>query len=262
MRNLLSANFLRLRKGRLFWGLLAGMFAYGLYKVIRGRLVRPDYEQMLILFDHAEYIGWFMAVFIPFFLGPEHTDNAIRNKVLGGHTRLSIYLSHLITTVLASFCFCAAYMLPVWGLGGVLLVPPNPIFTFSAQGEIAYIMLAILAMGMAFCAFYTAVILNDSHKAGALAACLLISLITRFLMGRLHAWLYNAYYGGLPDKTIWYPIGRFMLDFLPFGQANWLSRAPGHSDFMRLEPLLLMSLLFTAVSTTIGATLFRKKDLK
>lgn len=261
MNQLLSANLFRLRKNKLFWGLLAVMFVYGLRMVIHGRLLRSDYEQIFIIFDHAEYIVWLMAVFIPFFLGPDHTDNTIRNKVLGGHTRLSIYLAHLTTTVLASFCFCAAYMLPVWGLGSVILVPPNPIF--HTQGEIAYIMLAILAMGMAFCAFYTAVVLNDPHKARALVVCVLTSLVLRFAMGRLHVWLHNTFSGGFSSYNVWYSIGQFVLDFLPFGQADWLSRAPGYPlDFTRLWRLPLLSLLFTAASTAAGAFLFHRKDLK
>ena len=267
MANLLSANFLRLKKSKLFWGLLAGMLAYGLYRVIRGHLVRPDYEQELILFDHAEYIVWFMAVFTSFFLGPDHTDKTIRNKVLGGHTRLTIYLAHLTTTVLVSFCFCAAYMLPVWGLGRVLLVPPNPLF--HSPGEIPYIMLAILAMSMAFCAFYTAVVLNDCNKAGALMVCILTALVLRFVMDRLFVWLRSNpefLYDGYPNPQypgVWHPIGRFVLDFLPSGQAERLSRATGyHGEEMQLERMPLLSLLFTAVSTGFGYALFRKKDLK
>ena len=265
MNQLLSANLFRLRKSKLFWGLLALMLAYALYLVIRRRLLLPDFEQEALLFNHAEYIVWFMAVIVPFFLGTEHTDNTIRRKILGGHTRLSIYLAHLTTVILVSFCFCAAYMLPVWGLGSVLLVPPSS----SSQGEIAYIMLAILAMSMAFCAFYTAVVLNYSNKAGALVVCVLTAFVLRLVMGRLFSWLHNHpefLHDGSPNPQypgVWHSFGQCVLDFLPSGQAERLSRATGYpAEAMRLERLPLLSLLFTAVSTAIGSVLFQRKDLK
>ena len=84
-----AANFLRLRKNKLFWGLLA--FSAGF-----GALVAFNYYEMSqiepITLDGAFFIYpmtacILTAVFIPLFLGREYSDSTIRNKVSAGCSR-------------------------------------------------------------------------------------------------------------------------------------------------------------------------------
>lgn len=101
MWNLLCANFFRLRKSVLFWGLLGVMFALGTaftLQHIQYQLQRGTRFYLTIdLFSYALLLGFGMAVFIPLFFGAEHSDGAMRNKLTAGHLRVSIYLTHLIT---------------------------------------------------------------------------------------------------------------------------------------------------------------------
>ena len=88
MRNLLSANFLRLRKSMLFWGCLILMLLLGAGFSLYCFLDRRTYETFgvgyvsnldPVLFRYALLIGILMAVFVPLFFGMEYSDGAIRN---------------------------------------------------------------------------------------------------------------------------------------------------------------------------------------
>lgn len=128
MWNLLCANFFRLRKSVLFWGLLGVMFALGTaftLQHIQYQLQRGTRFYLTIdLFSYALLLGFGMAVFIPLFFGAEHSDGAMRNKLTAGHLRVSIYLTHLITGAAVSALAAAAYVLPVFVLGLFFFEPP------------------------------------------------------------------------------------------------------------------------------------------
>ena len=88
MRNLLAANFFRLRKSALFWGLLA--FSAGF-----GALIAFNYYEMSrmepIALDGAFFVypltaSVLTAVFVPLFFGRDYSDRAIRNKVAAGRS--------------------------------------------------------------------------------------------------------------------------------------------------------------------------------
>ena len=123
MRNLLAANLLRLRKNKLFWGLLA--FSAGF-----GALVAFNYYEMSqiepITLDGAFFIYpmtacILTAVFIPLFLGREYSDSTIRNKVSAGCSRFLVYAANLLTAAAASLLFCAAHMIAVTVVGTPLI---------------------------------------------------------------------------------------------------------------------------------------------
>ena len=117
MRNLLSANFLRLRKSGLFWGLLGVMFAFGVFFTLQhlNHYLKwgAKFYLTIDLFTYALLLGFGMAAFIPLFFGAEYSDGAVRSKLTVGHTRLSIYLSHLITSIAVAISAALAYVLPV-----------------------------------------------------------------------------------------------------------------------------------------------------
>ena len=111
MRNLLSANFLRLRKSGIFWFLLLVLFAFGLLTTLQRVIDQMQWKWntrfylTVDLFVYALFLGFGMAAFIPLFFGAEYSDGAIRNKLIIGHSRLSVYLSHLITSVAVAALF-------------------------------------------------------------------------------------------------------------------------------------------------------------
>lgn len=98
MSNLLSANFSRLFKNKVFWLCMIAMFASAVLLVIShyNRMVLyEDYETKYTLdqvyFQFASFIGIICAVLTSFFLGTEYSDGTIRNKIIVGKTRTAIY---------------------------------------------------------------------------------------------------------------------------------------------------------------------------
>ncbi len=279
MRNLLSANLLRLRKSRLFWGLLLLLFGLGVLFTLR-RLADQvrwsawgaqgaRYYLTVDLFTYALFLGFGMAAFIPLFFGAEYSDGAIRNKLIAGHSRLSIYLSHLITSVVAALCAAGAYVLPVLAVGFFIYEPPA-----LEAGTLALLVLGTLVLLAAYCALYTLVTMNCSRKSTAAVICLLGMLALYIVSGNVEIPLMHPEYlnwvvteagemiPGDPNPRYVGGMERVVLetlqDLLPTGQSLQYMRA----DVAHPARLPLYALIDVAAFTAIGAALFRKKDLK
>ena len=52
----------------------------------------------------------FTALFTCLHLGRDYTDGIVRNKIIAGHSRLSIYFSYLITQIAATVFLCVIYI--------------------------------------------------------------------------------------------------------------------------------------------------------
>lgn len=279
MTKLLSANLLRLRKSMLFWGCLILMLLLGAGFTLQRYWEQAAYAQFgqlsyldEVLFRHGLLIGIVMAVFVPLFFGTEYSDGALRNKMVVGHSRLSIYFANLITAVAASFTFCAAYILAVLALGVPLL---NGIRL--AEAQCALFMLGTLALAAAFSALYTFVAMLCARKAASAVACILGVFLLLFagiyINSRLNAPEFLREYSIAADGQVveeepkpnpQYPRGmerevyQFLYDFLPGCQSIQ------YGDMSVENPALLAaySLGILVVSAGAGAALFQRKDLK
>lgn len=113
MSKLLSAGFIRLRKDKIFWISLIFMFGAGVFfPVMRYMDMRQaGYINNIDngFFVCALFAGIVMAVFCSLFIGTEYSDGTIRNKVVIGQKRTSIYLSNLIICAIVSVVMCAAF---------------------------------------------------------------------------------------------------------------------------------------------------------
>lgn len=125
MRNLLSANFARLRRSRLFWIMEAGVFAWGVlaYYLLKVN-TRNGYafdSGNSYFFNEMTFIGITTACFSGFFIGTEYSDGAMRNKLSVGHSRVKVYLANLITILCAGLAQFAAYTLAAVTVGNALV---------------------------------------------------------------------------------------------------------------------------------------------
>ncbi len=279
MIKLLSANLLRLKKSILFWSCIILMLLLGAGFTLQRyweQVAYAEFGQLSyldeVLFRHGLLIGIVAAVFVPMFFGMEYSDGAIRNKMVVGHSRLSIYFANLITAVVSSLAFCAAYILAVLALGvpllnGIRLTPP----------QCALFMLGTLALAAAFSALYTFVAMLCTRKAASAVVCILGVFLLLFagiyINSRLNApeFLreYSIAHDGQvveeePEPNPQYVRGterevyQFLYDFLPGCQSIQ------YGDMSAENPALLAaySLVIFAASTGTGAALFRRKDLK
>lgn len=276
MRNLLSANFLRLKRSVLFWALLAVSFVFGAFTVYTQLSDRSRYGMAVqldsILFFYAMVIGLFSSVFISLFFGTEYSDGAIRNKVAVGHSRLSIYFANLLTTYVVSLHSTAATLLAVLGLG----LPTIGGFN-SPVPAILLNFLGTLVMEAAFCAIFTFVTMNCAKKAAAAVCCILLffglMIASTYVKSRLDAHEFIVGYYLSVDSQIteaelepnpMYLRGverdvyEFIWDLLPTGQASQYTMMTAQHPVR----LAVCSAALTVVFTAGGTALFHKKDLK
>lgn len=287
MRNLLSANFARLKKSVLFWLGIAVMAGYAVLMLVSwyrtnqilteiGRDPAMGTDQFL--FSFIGLIGILLAAFVGLFLGTEYSDGVLRSKLTVGHSRPAVYLSNLFAAAAASFLMCLTYIVIMLAVCVPVYEPPatEPLVILRTLAE-------ALAMCMAYCALFTLVAMNWGNRALSATVCILgvLALIwvtsnmrTQLMQPELYAdfmfdeaiqhWVEsnprpNPGYVGEPLRSVY----RFFYDFLPMGQAMQLTGPSTEGITPERSPLLAAySLAVTAVTTGLGLLLFRRKDIK
>ncbi len=281
MRSLLSANFARLWKNRMFWLCMAAMFFGGILMVVGQyvdlqKFIESGGEVGRILnaagFSFATFIGILGAAFTSLFFGTEYSDGTIRNKIVVGASRNAIYLSALITGIAAALMMCLAYIAGNWPFGALLLGGQGVGSAVALQN-----LVGCAVMVVAFCSIYTLLSMTNQNKAAVAVISLLVVFALLFLGAYIEARLsepefYSGYHMDAAGELVWESVPNdsylrgtarqvysFFRDFLPMGQALQYSMVAGAG---RLWPLTGYSLAIAAVTTGVGLRLFRRKDLK
>jgi len=288
MNELIKANFARLFRSKLFYFCMIFMSAIGIIAV---------YGRYMDLQKHAEYYkdilsinefnspdgflflsgiyGMFaIAVFTGIFIGTEYSDGTIRNKLMIGHSRGSIYLSNLIVCSASAVMMNLAFIIPVKLIGSIILeykiFTVKEIIIFTLSGSLGLI---------AFTAIFLLISMIITSKAGGSVA-ILISVIVMFcatmtINNMLNAPEYYEAYSYIDEdtgetvtvpeeKNLSYPTGtkreiyEFLNNFIPSSQLYQI--AMGNKN--NLDVMALYSALIITVGTVSGIIIFRKKNLK
>ncbi len=277
MCNLLSAGLMRLRKAPAFWLCALGTFLVALAHIYQGSqsvaaMGASGYAVGLerVYFELAPYLGAVIAVFVSLFLGTEYAGGAIRNKLVVGFSRRTVYLSHFLTCALAGLCFAGLWLLGglpglLWG-GGFRLAP----------AELAGYLLAALALSVSFAAIFTLVGTLCRNRAVTVVLALLLWTALILAASALNDRLSEPEFSGgmamidgafvlTPDTpNPLYLSGpartaaRWLFRLLPTGQA--IAMTDAHLEAPALCAAL--SLLLAGAVTMVGLALFRRKDLK
>lgn len=262
MANLLSANFLRLRKSRILYGGMTAMFLYGLTRInaLQNTLQRGGSSY----FPPFHFLGlapFVLAVCCCAFNAAEFDGGAIRSKLTVGTPRPAVYLANLIDSSAAAMLLCAAYIAPTWTLDWLLFHDSGVLEYPAAPLQVAVMLLTGTVLMLSYNAMFTMIGMNVQGKAGGAAAIVLLAAAI-YLQGRqsystlIMHWQDPIHWPMNTFGLIWHSI--FAL-WLPGGQAEFLSMYYEH-----ITPWMLMirSLIVIALSTAIGIILFRRKDLK
>lgn len=277
MHKLLSAGFARLWKNLFFWGEVVLMTGFMAYLLINNYLygIKNNIYYLSDTFWPGCFmiIGIFIALFAALFLGTEYSDGTIRNKLVAGHSRSSVYLSSLIVCFVSSLFIC---------LGGLLAAFLLGIPLFGSLTEPLSYTLALLGTGImlvaAFSSLFTLIVMLISNKTTSAVLCILgffvLLIAAMYVMMRLEEpeiceGFYQMSVDGILQPGEPYPnphylrgtaraVFTFFQDFLPTGQGFQMAQR-------NMVPRIMLptySLIITVGTTLIGILIFRKKDIK
>lgn len=263
MNRLLIANFMRIKKNKLFWVLCGVMALVSLIMVVTAISNHADQiDGPMCMFVIPVEIA--AAIFISIFFGTEYGDGTIRNKLVVGHDRRQIYFANLITVAAFGLVLSAAYMLPIVILG-------FPAVTLPTVKAIKIVAVGVLTL-FAFCSMFTMVSMIYSNKAGATVINLVLAfllLLTAFLLisylmvpefqivhginGEMEQIRNPNYVSGIKRTIL-----QILCDILPGGQAVQFTTGV----LSPLWTLPLYSVGVCAACTAAGVVVFYKKDIK
>lgn len=282
MRNLLSANFMRLRKNVVFWLGMAFMFSMGIaasFTRYREMHETADYFPHCeeILFSGSLFMAIVTAAFVGLFLGTEYSDGTIRNKLAAGHSRTVVYLANLIVSYLAAALLHLAFLLAVVAVGFPLVGNLGT----PAQDLLVLVGVSLVTV-LALSAFFVMLSMLVTKKAVACVLALLMGFVllsaAMTINSRLAEPEFHRSYTTATDVgggNVQYqdaglePNPRylqgteravyvFLNDFLPVNQMLQISR----QEITSPARLPLYSLAILAGCTVCGIAVFRRMDLK
>ncbi len=176
MCNLLSANLSRLLRNKLFWLSVLVMMALSAYitigQHIDGIRYHTEYPITEALFMSATVLGIAAAAFVSLFVGVEYSDGTIRNKLIVGRVRRTIYLSGYLVNALGTVVIYIFSILTALALGLPLLepsqVPPAVIAGAFGVGVL---------MSACYGAIFHFVSMLLSNRAYSAVVCILLSFL-------------------------------------------------------------------------------------
>jgi len=274
MRKLLSANFSRLFKSRLFRiEMLIAISMAGLLLFVNqfegaSSIKYMDYPY----FSQFIYNPVVFAAFITLFIGTEYSDGAIRNKLSTGHSRLAVYGSNLCVSIIMSALFVLVQIAVCLSIGLLVFEP----FRLPMEQIMAAAMTACLTAASS-AAIYTAMAMNIQNKAFSVITAVALSFAVILLVSMIAGVLYapemvyeytektatGLTYGPLVPNPGYIrgtarTIAEWVNDILPQGQLYSLYSY----DFDRYARWPLTSAMVLVVSTVLGYYSFSKKDIK
>lgn len=279
MRNLLSANFSRLLKSKVFWGLEGGVAAWSVFMYYMF-VYNTNNQGENWMIDNAHvyffyfllYIGAVMAVFTALYLGTEYDHGTIRNKLAAGHKRSQVYLANLILVTAMGIVFMLTHMLAAV-LVGIPTVGADVVAeVHSPLWRVPCSVLIIVCYG----ALFTLLAMLDSSK----ARCAVVSLVLALAILFGGMWVYGVVTmeetkvqmvlqedGSYERQEVPNPryltgtervIYEWVDDCLPGSQALHIADRDG--EFNPRMPLCMLAL--SGALTLGGVTVFKRKDIK
>ncbi len=281
MNRLISANFARLWRSRVFYLMESFMAGYC------ALFYRDVY--LTIYVNHKAYRNWnlgffggllpigiVLAFFVSFYIGAEYGSGAIRNKIATGHLRLHIYLANLIVCYAAAVIAFVTYFATAFILGS-LFVGKEAVNGIHNPGWGIVMAFCIL---MVYTAVWVFVAMSDMNVARVGAVTLLCSMlllaagiaVVQFLEmpeytvrlekvedvsgeeKTVERTVYNSRYLTGAKRNA-YEVAKLLLP-----SAQIIDVMNIETEYDAKQPLCLLGETF--VITGVGIWIFRRKDIK
>lgn len=278
MSNLMSAVFFRLKRDRVFWCCFAGLFC------LSAALMTVDVRQCRVmaaegytmdlagaLFQLSLAVEVCIAVFTGLYLGTDHGEGALRNRLMVGHSREQVYLAGLGAALTGTVAFTGSWL----GGSGAVALLNREFWHMGAWQAASYILIAIVsAMALASILTMAGMLLEKKSTSAVVSILLVLGMLlaATWLFSRLQepemeSGLIITATGmewGTPTPNPLFVGGtlrqvfELLLDILPAGQVVLLSNMAVARPALNLAASAAVLL----VTTLTGIALFRRKDLK
>lgn len=283
MSKLLFSNFARLKKSKIFWFCIVAMLGLSIFDCLLQ--YRDKVSGFTVTLDSIfvlPYImsGILLAVFCSLFIGSEYSDGTIRNKLVVGRNRSSIYLANFVVSAVAGLAMNLIYLVVACILG----IPLLGFFTADLQ-MVLVLMLVGMLITIAFAAIFTMLTMLNQNKALSAIICSIGILAAIFVASFLYSAItepefiesnqlevgssFSVSVDGLDQIAEKVPNPRyltgnsralvqFLVDFPPSGQM--IQMVDMNMPNLSLLPFYSMIIIITA--NIGGVFFFRRKDLK
>lgn len=280
MNNLLRAGMYRRLKDWLFWIVICVSLAVGIFFGLnfRTQMVFDDFFVMPVFA--------LLGVFIALSIGREYSDGTIRNKLIAGHTKGTIFLSELILNIIAcslifvvyfgAFLCLAAHSLPAMPFGDAVIVVVGYYLlniSFAVIFTVVSCLIPSRAIGVVVCMLLFVAMMVGSTKIDFMLAQPEVTTIEHYDGNEnlIDAEEQDnpAYIGGAARVIL-----QTLDNTLPYGQLDtYLSYmmiythspnpqavAAGYEGVLHSYPLYSLALII--VLSGVGLLVFRKRDFK
>ena len=269
MLKLLRANFFCLRRSRALLLCAAAAFAMTAFYMLRAD---PDGAQELEvrMMQTFPFLPVLHAAFASLFLGLEYQDGTLRNKLIAGHSRASVYLAALAACTTGCFVILLG-----WALGAMAGIPKFGWFSLGAPSLLLGAAL-ILLLTAALAAILTLLCMLLPNRAAAAVASILL-MFGLIVLGSLFynalcepemlpaaVMTVNGFEVGEPMPNPAYISGalrdvyQLAVDALPTGQSILLA----NQELARPVLSLCASACIAALVSAAGILAFRRKNMK
>jgi ABC-type transport system involved in multi-copper enzyme maturation permease subunit len=266
MHNLLLADFYRIRKDVIFTVALILLIIFSLMMPAILALLKPLMAASLEELGEygagisisGKYIfatsmsltnnfGLILPVLIGIIVCRDFAAGTVRNKIISGHSKSSVYLSHFVSAVLTGVALYALYALLSLVFGSLILGYGSKI----NSGEIIFI-LKILLMGTLIFAFTASLSVFFAAVTRSMGMTIILQISAMLLLSVL---------GSLPAMIADMP--GWLETLLKFNPAYQITAAASGSFDGGIFIISILSSIAYIVAITVGGTLiFRSSDQK
>ena len=193
MFKLLRFEFRRIRSNLFFWLLTLycvvwPVFVATFYRLLFSLNVDENgfsFGPLNLTGDEKKYISWiilsaffaempkFMALFTCLYIGKDQSDGFVRNKVISGHSRLSVFMSNNIAQSLVTVFWCVVYI--CFAMLGLLINGLGPMLN---GGEVFARLGTAIAVLLVLSALFTSVAFAFRNRAVPVVLSILFTMVT------------------------------------------------------------------------------------
>ena len=281
MIRLLHANFYRLKKNKVFIGIIIITIIASfviLFNTYQGNIINEKYNMIKTTIDrtyiiYINIISFLIAIFVSIFVGTDYSDGTIRNKIIVGHSRKNIYLSNLIVSIVVGLILETIHLTIITIIGIPLIgkIQMNIL-------DFLYIILNMILLIIVFSSIFNFIsMLCSNVTLSTVGSLLLILIMYVFCMSisvvanstkelkiqdfdengnLITQYIEDKNYPGDFNKNLC----KTVINILPTGQAMELSEVNIDINEIKIYPLYSLGVIL--IINILGIYMFNKKELK